>query len=74
MALEVRGRVRSVGAEKQDCNMVVTRRKFRKLSTKLLAIHLPLVLVAVVGAFIFIEINYYRNERVRLVDNLTPRP
>lgn len=44
--------------------------RFHSLSAKLLAIQLPLVLVAVVTVFTFIEIDFYRTERAQLVNGL----
>lgn len=50
--------------------MKVPSLRLHSLSTKLLMIHLPLVLVAVATVFGFIEVNYYRTERAQLVDGL----
>ena len=50
--------------------MKLHRPRLHSLGAKLLAIHLPLVLVAVTTVFAFIEIDYYRTERAQLVNGL----
>lgn len=44
--------------------------RFKRLSAKLLAIHLPMALMAVVGAFAYLEFQYYSGKRASLVDSL----
>ncbi|WP_170826932.1 PocR ligand-binding domain-containing protein [Magnetovibrio blakemorei] len=44
---------------------------FSSLSGKLLAIYMPLTVVAVLSVFGVLEVGFYRGERARLIENLT---